>query len=222
MKWHLSEILFPTQSKILMPEMECLIWSSGELIPLKDSMWKLKIAREQRLIWQSGNLETHLVFGVIILHREFYFTKGNQLVNGFALKENWSWCQTGWKLNGWNGLPRWCSRLRTSPLRVQIMMTWRIFGHIRYNAKKFSIGAFTWRNSIRKKTYGLDYQVTFKKLFTWVVKQCINKTLILQKYFRERKDWKTQLTFLIFSLTLSSLTRFIFTDVWNLELQSRR
>ncbi|MBK6446124.1 MAG: hypothetical protein IPF81_12790 [Bacteroidetes bacterium] len=103
-------------------------------------------------------------------HRNFTSTKGNQLVNGFALKK----IDLGVKLDGeLKGGWEWAAAImhgrlsRTSPLSREDTDDMKDFcGHLRYNAKKFSLGASAYLAEFNTKriALGLDYQVNFKKI----------------------------------------------------------
>ncbi len=145
--------------------------SSGELIPFERLYVKIENCAGTKINLTVGQFRNPFGFwSDYTSHRNFTSTKGNQLVNGFALKKIDLGVRLDGKLNGgweWSAALMHGRLSRTSPLPRADNDDMKDFcGHIRYNAKKFSIGASAYLAEFdtKRNAYGLDYQVTFKKL----------------------------------------------------------
>lgn len=145
--------------------------SNGEMIPFERLYVKIENLAGSKLNLTVGQFRNPFGFwSDYTSHRNFTSTKGNQLVNGFALKK----IDLGLKLDGklsagweWSAAIMHGRLSRTSPLNRADADDKKDFcGHIRHTSKKLSVGASAYFAEFDAKriALGLDYQVNFKKL----------------------------------------------------------
>lgn len=145
--------------------------SNGELIPFERLYVKIENLAGSKLNLTVGQFRNPFGFwSDYTSHRNFTSTKGNQLVNGFALKK----IDLGLKLEGkinagweWSAAIMHGRLSRTSPLNRTDTDDKKDFcGHIRHTSKKLSVGtsAYFAEFDVKRIAVGLDYQVNFKKL----------------------------------------------------------
>ncbi|MCX6292223.1 MAG: hypothetical protein NT126_10735 [Bacteroidetes bacterium] len=144
---------------------------AGELIPFERLYVRINNVAGSRINVVAGQFRNPFGFwSDYTSHRNFTSTKNNQLVNGFALKK----IDLGVKIEGQiQGGLEWAAAImqgrlsRTTPLSREDNDDKKDFcGHIRYNHKKFSVGASAYfaEFNTRRIALGLDFQVNFRKL----------------------------------------------------------